>query len=481
MNLSKWGRPRGALAGASLTVMVVAAGPALAEEAAADAAAAAPAQTGIALYDRDGVHLQFDFIGGAGVFAVNNAGLGAGVTSLEDGKRLGHTRAFEAYVKPGLSGAVEIPSAGAVYGNVAVIGSTTQGDGDAVAATGTQLTHGGVSHGDLERLAIGWKSDELLPQKDAIDLSVGRQDFVLGDGFLLADGNADVGKEGVYWFGARSAWTNSAIARLQWDPVHADVFWLKSDRNSGNIAIQGVNLEAKKEGIGTIGTSFLHLTDDDVAYSGLTGSDGVSSLRKGLRVYDVRAQGTPVPALPDLFLSGEYVIEKNGNDGRKLDADAWYGEIGYTLSSLPWKPALSYRYAHFSGDDSGTADKSESFDPLRYGMVRGWGSYFHGEIAGQYLLFNSNENLHMVHATVNPTDSLQLGAIFYDFHYDQAPNGGTSDDFGRELDLHADWTATPWLTVSGVFGYFAPGDGAKASLGGDESTQLFELISTVKF
>ncbi|NFV79472.1 alginate export family protein [Magnetospirillum aberrantis] len=439
---------------------------------------AAP-QSGIPLYDKDGVRLQFDFTGGAGVFAVNNARLGAGVTSLKDGSREGNPRWFEAYIKPGLSGDVNTTSMGTFYGNVAVVGTTTQGEGDAVSATGTQLTHGGTSHGDLERLALGWKTGDLLPQKDAVDLSAGRQDFVLGDGFLLADGNADVGKEGTYWFGARSAWANSAIARFQWDVVHADAFWLKSDRNTGNMSIQGVNLEARKNGIGTIGAAFLRVADDDVSYSGLVGSDGVSSLRKGMKVYDFRAQGTPVPQAPDLFLSGEYVLQKNNAAGRKLDTDAWYGEVGYTFSVLPWKPTLSYRYAHFSGDDSGTADRSEAFDPLRYGMLRGWGSYFHGEVAGQYLLFNSNENLHMVHATVNPADTVQLGAIYYDFSLDQSSNGA-SKDFGQEIDLHADWAATPWLTVSGVYGRLMPGTSAKTTYGND-AMEVFELVTMVKF
>ena len=462
------------LSGICLGVLAVAA-PARADEAAEPAAPG----SGIPLYDKDGVSLQFDFVGGAGLFAVNNARLGAGVTSLEDGKRLGGTRWFEAYVKPGLSGSIDTGSAGTIYGNVAVIGTTTQGDGDAVSATGTQFTHGGVTHGDVERLAAGWKSGGLLSQADAIDLSAGRQDFVLGDGFLLADGNADTGKEGGYWFGARSAWVNSAIARLQWDIAHADLFWLKSDRDSGDMTIQGINLEAKKEGLGTIAAAAMRVTDDDVNRSGLVGSDGLSSLRKGMTVWDFRAQGTPVAALPDLFLSGEYVIEKNDHDGRRLDADAWYGEIGYTLSSLPWKPSLSYRYAHFSGDDSATADKSEAFDPLRYGMVRGWGSYFHGEVAGQYLLFNSNENLHMVHATVSPLDTVQVGAIYYDFSLDEVSGGG-SKDFGREIDLHVDWTATAWLNLSGVYGRLMPDANAKATYG-DDPMEVFELISTVKF
>lgn len=462
------------LAGISLSVMVIAAGQAIAAEDGAEGEAAeeAPA-TGIALYDKDGAHLQFNFTGGMGVFAANNNAFGAGVTSTETGERKGHTRWLESYVKPGLSGNVETNGFGNVYGGVSVVGSTTQGDGDAY-----QSSHGKTSHGDLEQLSLGWTSSDLLSQKDAVDISGGRQDFVLGDGFLLADGNSDAGKDGAYWFGPRSAWANSAIAKLQWNVLHADAFWLKSDRDSGNMSIQGVNLEAKKKGIGTIGVAAMRVGDDDPNHSLLYGSDGVSSLRKGMDVWDFRAQGTPIPHLPDLFLSGEYVIEKNDHDGRRLDANAWYGEAGYTLSSVPWKPTLSYRYAHFSGDESGTADQSESFDPLRYGAVRGWGSYFHGEVAGQYLLFNSNENLHMVHLAASPTDSLQVGVIYYDFSLDE--NSGGSKDFGREIDVHADWTATPWLTISGVYGRLMPDAAAKATYG-DDPMEIFELVSTVKF
>ena len=475
---AKYGYLRKALlSGICLSGMIVGS-PAWADDPADPPPAATPG-SGVGLYDKDGIKLQFDFAGGAGVFAVNNARMGAGVTSLADGKRTSQPRWFEAYVKPGLSGSVDSGAIGTFYGNVAVIGTTTQGDGDAVSATGTQFTHGGVSHGDIERLAAGWKSGALLPQADAINLSVGRQDFVLGDGFLLADGNADTGKEGGYWFGARSAWVNSTIARLQWDPVHADVFWLKTDRDSGNMNIQGANLEAKKDGLGTIGAAYMLVTNDDASRSGLVGSDGVSSLRKGMNVFDVRAQGTPLPMVPDLFVSAEYVKEKNTSEGHKLDADAWYGEIGYTLSALPWKPSFSYRYAHFSGDDAASSNQSEAFDPLRYSMVRGWGSYFHGEVAGQYLLFNSNENLHMLHATVNPLDNVQLGAIYYDFDVDQAAGGG-SKNFGHEIDLHVDWGVNSWLSISGVYGRLMPDANAKSTYGNDPM-EVFELISMVKF
>jgi hypothetical protein len=140
---------------------------------------------------------------------------------------------------------------------------------------------------------------------------------------------------------------------------------------------------------------------------------------------------------------------------------------------------LTYRYAHFSGDDPASRDRSENFDPLRYGMVRGWGSYYHGEVAGQYYLFNSNENLHMVQLGASPREDLRVGAIWYALALDRAA-AGEPHDFGREIDLYADWTAAPWLTLSGVWGLLLPEAYARRHYG-DDPTMVTELIATLKF
>ncbi|MFD2233182.1 hypothetical protein [Phaeospirillum tilakii] len=414
---------------------------------------------------------------GIGVFSVSDAGFGQGVGRRDGSGKVRSPNWGEGYLKPGLTVRLDRPGLGAVYGAVSVVGSTTQGEGDAIAPN--QLTHGGVSHADLERAMVGWKSGDLLGQTDAIDLSFGRQDFLMGDGFLLNDGNLDQGREGASWFGPRSAWAGSAIGRFSWDPLHADLFWLKSDPDTGGMSIAGVNVEARFGERGTIGAALLRLGHDNPTGSGRLGSDGVSSLREGMRVVDLRARGTPLAALPDLTLAAEGVIERNDGTGRRLAAEGWYAEAGWSFSALPWRPVLTYRYAHFSGDDPASRDRSENFDPLRYGMVRGWGSYYHGEVAGQYYLFNSNENLHMVQLAAGPREDLRVGAIWYALALDRAA-ACESRDFGREIDLYADWTAAPWLTLSGVWGLLAPEAYARRHYG-DDPTLVTELIATLRF
>ena len=61
-------------------------------------------------------------------------------------------------------------------------------------------------------------------------------------------------------------------------------------------------------------------------------------------------------------------------------------------------PKLSYRYAFFQGDDPETP-ANEAFDPLLLGFYD-WGSWWQGEIAGEYFLSNSNLDSHQIRGHV---------------------------------------------------------------------------------
>ena len=61
--------------------------------------------------------------------------------------------------------------------------------------------------------------------------------------------------------------------------------------------------------------------------------------------------------------------------------------------------------------------------------------------------------------------------MYYDFTLDQQQVFGdpvSSDDWGDEIDLTVDWTATESILVIGVLGYSSPGDAAKEWTGGDK-------------
>ena len=178
--------------------------------------------------------------------------------------------------------------------------------------------------------------------------------------------------------------------------------------------------------------------------------------RDGLNVYSVRAFTAPFPGLPELSFELEYAREDNG-EARK--ANGLTAKAAYEMSRVAWKPKLSYRYAFFEGDDPATA-ANEAFDPLFPGFYD-WGSWWQGEIAGEYFLANSNLVSHQVRLQLTPGEAVGAGLIAYVFRLDQpgslAPRV-TSRDVAFELDAYADWKINGNFTASFVAAYANPQD-----------------------
>ena len=91
------------------------------------------------------------------------------------------------------------------------------------------------------------------------------------------------------------------------------------------------------------------------------------------------------------------------DNGDALDSTAWNVLVAYQLETT-WKPKISYRYAFFEGDDPATP-KNEAFDGLLTGFYD-WGTWWQGEIAGEYFVSNSNLISHQLrlHTTADRVD-----------------------------------------------------------------------------
>ena len=177
--------------------------------------------------------------------------------------------------------------------------------------------------------------------------------------------------------------------------------------------------------------------------------------RDGLNVFNVRAYVAPIPAHPDVSVEFEYGSERNGP---ALDSNAWTLQGAYQFSEATWKPKLSYRYAFFQGDDPKTAS-NEAFDPLFLGF-HDWGTWWQGEIAGEYFLSNSNLKSHLIRAHVEPNDALSGGLLFFRFSLDHPESFGpqvTSKDAAFEVDAYSDWKVNSNFTLSLVGAYADPG------------------------
>ena len=342
---------------------------------------------------------------------------------------------FEGSLKPALSGSFTLASSSEFYGRLSGVGERTYGSAPV-------LVGEDFSSFQVEDLTFGWRSGKAVaPGEHAIDLSVGRTPYTIGHGLVLWDGAAEGGSRGGYWTNARKAFQFAAIARVHAGRHKADLFYLDKDdlpEHDTGTRLWGTNYELALGDHTTLGATFLRLfAHPDVAPD-----------RNGLNVFNLRAYTAPIPQVPDLSFDAEYVAERNAD---VLHADGWTVQSGYEFSSVRWTPAFTYRYASFQGDDPATA-RNEAFDPLLPGFSD-WGTWWQGEIVGEYAVSNSNLNSHLVRMHVAPSPAVGAGLMVYKFTVGQpatfAP-GVTERNLALEVDAYVDWKINGNFTASVV-------------------------------
>ncbi|WP_286239220.1 hypothetical protein [Neptuniibacter halophilus] len=380
-----------------------------------------------------------------------------GVFSSEEtyntvGGNTGESRDWqEAYIKAGFSGFRNLDNGAQVYGGINALFSGTWGDGDPAG-----FTTGDEREIDLEDAYIGYRND-------MIDFSVGRQNLSFGDGFLINGDALNLGeglgdefdRGGAYWLAGRKAFDKTAMLRVGGDSgLRSDLFWFESD----NVAqakpeMAGINVEYVTE-TGTFGAMYLNGLDVEQGY----GYDH----RDGQDTFSLRYQGSA--GVENLFLSGEFVTQNAGDNS--ADGDAWYVEAGWTFADVAWTPSVNYRYSTFD----------EGFDPLFFGFNRGYGTWFQGEVAANYAgPFNSDTDVHHIALKAAPTETLAVGALFFDF-------SGTAGDAmdGQEIDLYAEWVVNDNLIISPLLGFYTP-DSAGSTQGNDDTNTYFQVLAIVPF
>ena len=348
---------------------------------------------------------------------------------------------FEGYATPALS-ARWAHGAGELYGKLSAVGERTYGAPPAPAGSD-------ASSFQVEDLHIGWRSD-------TFDVTVGRARYELGHGFLVYDGAGDGGSRGGYWSNPRKAFAFAAIGRFIPRPHRAEVFYLDKDEvpeGETGSRVWGANYEVSIGEQSTLGVTFMKLSADPE----------IEPARDGLNVFNARAYSAPIRALPSLSFEAEYALEDNGD---VLRSTAWTLLGAYQLNGLPWMPLLSYRYAFFQGDDEATP-ASEAFDPLFQGFYD-WGTWWQGEIAGEYFLSNSNLISHQLRAHFTPRDVLATGLILYKFKLDEPASyapGVTDGALAVEADWYTDWTINKNVKASFVAAYAQPRSAVRQAFG----------------
>ena len=375
----------------------------------------------------------------------------------------------EGFIKYGVSLEQRLGGQGSVYGTANQVSSGTWGDGDA-----SGVTTGSERTSTFDEAFAGWRSGELFPVlgTDGVDLSFGRQVIMLGDGFIINDDGTNLGKGvadgefnrgGAYYLAARHAFDQTALLRLGGkEGVHGSLMWIQSDnRAQANTEMAAGTLEYSAAP-GTLGLTYIHGISVDERYA-----NELQKQRAGMNLYSLRGAGNA--GIENAHFAAEYAWQ----DTRIGAQNAWYSEAGYTFTSLPWSPDLTYRYTRYS----------KNWDAMFSGFNRGFGTWVQGEVAGNYAgPFNTNAVIQHVALKVKPAQAVTLGALFFD--YQTVSTYGMPNLNGRELDLYAEWAVNEHLIVTPLLGLYKPErdqHSAGNQVGGNGTNVYSQLTVAVPF
>ena len=312
----------------------------------------------------------------------------------------------------------------------------------------SEIAGGGAHSSGFEDLYLGWQIGE--QESGQFEVAGGRYPYQIGHGFLLSDGYADGGSRGGFWSNARTAWAPAGGARFHFGGHTGEVYYLDRDErpeSDTETKITGVNYQWRSgDKRWTLGASYFSMDANELAPQ-----------RDGAEVWNFRVYTKPFDF--PLSVEAEWA---NENNGLALDATAWYVQPYWTWEHAAWQPTLYYRYAFFQGDNPDTL-ANEAFDPL-FPAFHDWGSWWQGEIAGEYFLSNSNLKTHMLRLNTKPTDRISTGLIYFDYALDQPGSyqgGVVSNDLGKELDWYLDWRVSKLFTFSFVLARAKPGTAVK--------------------
>lgn len=408
---------------------------------------------------------ELSFIAGGATVSARNINFGPGRTDLRNGQNRGSKATWqELYVKPKAVFDYKLNPDVSLLAGGSVVAASTFGDGDAGG-----FTRGSDNRTSVEEAFAGirvgnWK------------LTAGRQDYMIGTGFIVMDGNLDTFGDGAYWLGPRTAFRDSAL--LSWDggPAQVQAFSIATDDHLGDFRMTGANLDYDLAGSVVLGATAMKVDAQD-------GHTPARAARDGMHVYNVRALKGKLPGFPSLTLNGEFAVQRGSGDGVDYDANAWYAQADYVIEALPFTPTIGYRFTHFSGDSNLADNRQKSWDPLSKGFVD-WSTWLLGDVVGNYLLFNTNENVHQFSIKNRLSETLTLGVIHYQFSLDKKvyQGAGVDDDrFADETAVFLDWTPTPRLYTSLSYNWVDPKAAAKQALGDDKRFSALELYFTYRY
>ncbi len=303
-----------------------------------------------------------------------------------------------------------------------------------------------------------------------LDLTIGRQEMKIGDGFLIQDGYAD--HKGAVWSIPLTFWDAARVDYRRGDFAGTvlaaklsssfgydgqlyglDFAWTPSPKTAGAGAEAGAEEAPPKTYLALSGFARQGSgeADDDARLVSLRGS---------------------VPLGP-VTLAGEYAFQGGKRQGVSVGGEAWHADGRWDLP-LGLAPYLFASYLHFSGDDPGSAD-DENFVWRNYSS-EDWSHYYLGELVASSLLVNTDLNVLKLEGGFQIAEPLSFRLFYLDLKSDTGAYWEVPEEAGdglaREWDAVLSWTPNDATELWLLFGQARPGSAGEA-LWGTRTSNLY--------
>jgi hypothetical protein len=358
----------------------------------------------------------------------------------------------EGYFEPGLGAVVQVADSPLyVYGAVTYLTSWSYGQdiyrNDPRLYNALEKAYGGLLIVDPD-------------ENRSLNVSAGRQNFTLNDGFLIhfVRASTNAGERGGVYLGPRNASDFSVVADAQSGAWRLKAFYIDPNElefleSRTNFA--GANLRYAFTPDFAADATFVSIPRSNTKYGN---PFGLSLPRAGLQTFAAHARARNAGSVRGLWLEAELAHQSNEN--YPMSAWAGYALAGYLAGWAPWTPSVSYRYAYFSGDDPQTR-RYEKYDPL---LSTGLGVWLQGVTFGK-LTANTNLETHRLQLNVAPNPALNITFDWHLLRAAQTNNRGAnpalsqlgSKALGQEFTLTARWAINRNVYLQALASQAVPG------------------------
>jgi hypothetical protein len=294
-------------------------------------------------------------------------------------------------------------------------------------------------------------------------VTIGRQEFALGNGMVLLEGTPlDQGRT-VYFDGITAVWTGTEkdiLKLFAFYNKYKDQFCFINDQDRplrrGDIFVAGADwTHTFDTWLKTEAYYFGADVDDDT--SDTPGDNDAEIHTAGARVF-----GSPHKQVDYSLEVAQEFGERDPEGCSDVDLTGMMVDARLTLKApegTRFSPSVLLEYTYFSGDDPDSADEFEGWDPLldSYPIYR--------EELLPVMLRSNWTNLHQyrIQGNLAVNKCWSVSAAYAYLRADEGDlacnaGGGSGDTFGHLVSAFVDYKPLPWLSFALEVAEFFPGN-----------------------